>query len=128
MSKPNVTIEQMQQLIGTEQSLPARTQIAFAVMILIGLSWGGFALWVLTRRHVLLAGHRVIATRMASGFTAVFVLGSLALMRSGSLARPAIAAAGLGVVMLGTALYLHVRAQRDFERLTESRRALAREV
>src|SRR5215213_4074303 len=111
MTKPSVTVEQMQQLVATELSvgsrvgyvmllliaisatgiigalwfteppLPGRTQFAFAVMILIGLSWTGFALWVLTRRHVLLAGHRVIATRMASGFTAVFVLGSLALMR-----------------------------------------------
>lgn len=64
-------------LLATEAGLPARTRIAFTVMTGIGLAWTALAAWVLTRRRVLFAPHRVIAARMAVGFSALFALGTL---------------------------------------------------
>src|ERR671918_2584122 len=52
----------------TEPVLPWRTQLAFGMMIVIGLSWVAFALWVLTHRRVLLARDSVVAGRMAVTF------------------------------------------------------------
>ena len=112
----------------TEPSLPARTQIAFALMIGIGLSWVGFSIWVLTRRRVLLARHSVVAARMAVGFSALFVMSFLALGYWGPPAQAPYAAAGLGLVMLAAALALQSRARRRFEQLTSRRHALEREV
>ena len=110
----------------TEPSLPARTQIAFALMIGIGLSWVTYCAWVLTRRQVLLAGHRIIAARMAIAFSAIFVAGSLALAVWGSAGRPALAAAGFGAVMLTVAFAILLSARRRFEELMKRRDALQR--
>lgn len=104
----------------TEPSLPVRTQIAFAAMVAIGLSWVAYASWVLTRKRVLLAGHRVIATRMAIAFSALFVLGS-ALIRQ----WPATA---LGAVMLVVAIAMLIGARRRFAQLTERRRELEQQL
>src|SRR6266542_6921921 len=57
----------------TEPALPLRTQIGFALMVVIGLSWVAFALRVLTSRRMLLARHRIVAGRMAVAFTALFL-------------------------------------------------------
>jgi hypothetical protein len=111
----------------TEPALPPRTQLAFAVMIAIGSSWVAFALWVLTHRRVLLAPHRIVAGRMAVTFTALFVLGSLAVgYQTGGPA--AYAAAAMGLVMLAGAATMLILAHRRFHRLTERRTALEREV
>jgi hypothetical protein len=112
----------------TEPSLPARTQIAFAVMTGISLSWVAYAVWVLTRRRVLLAGHRIIAARMAVTFTTIFVLGFLWLGTFGSMGRAAYAAAGTGAVMLAVAVFLLFSARRRFEELMQRRRAIEREL
>ena len=64
-------------LLLTEPSLPLRASIALGVMSLIGLSWMGFAVWVLTER-ILLGRHRIVAGRMAVGFTTVFCIGAFA--------------------------------------------------
>src|SRR5690606_21414194 len=48
-------------LLATEPSLPARTRIAFAAIVAAGLAWAALAGWVLARRRVLFASHRVIA-------------------------------------------------------------------
>ena len=111
----------------TEPYLPLRTRIAFGVMVVIGLSWTAFAVWVLTHRRILLARHRIVAGRLAVTFSAVFALG--ALTASAVTQRPeALAAAGLGMVMLGVAVVLLVRAHREFSRLLNRRDALGREI
>jgi hypothetical protein len=112
----------------TEPSLPLRTHIAFGVMVGIGVSWAVYAAWVLTRRRVLLAGHQVIAARMAVAFTTIFVIGSLALGIWGSVGRSAYAAAALGSVMLMVAVAMLLSARRRFEELMQRRRTLEQEL
>jgi len=112
----------------TEPSLPMRTHLAFGVMVGIGLSWVAYTVWVLTRRRVLLAGHRVIAARMAVTFTTIFVLGSVALGIWSPVGKPAYAAAGFGVLMLMVAVAMLLSARRRFEELMQRRRALEHEL
>ena len=112
----------------TEPVLVPRTQIAFAVMIAIGLSWVGYAVWVLTHRRVLLAGHRILAARMAVTFSALFVAGFAAIGLSDPEQRAALLAAGLGLVWLAAAIGLLLRARKEFARLLERRRALELEL
>lgn len=112
----------------TEPTLPARTQIAFAAMIAIGLSWIAYAVWVLTHRRVLLAGHRILAARMAVVFSAVFIIGFVAIGLSDHEQRAAFTAAGLGVFMLAAAIGLLIRARTQFARLLERRRVLELEL
>jgi hypothetical protein len=110
-----------------DEWLVVRCQLAFGVMIGIGLSWVAFALWVLTHRRLLLARHRIVAGRMAVTFTALFLAGALAAgYQSG--ARAAFAAAALGIVMLGAAVAMLLQAHRAFDRLTARRRALELEL
>jgi hypothetical protein len=107
----------------TEPALPRHTQLAFGMMMVIGLSWAAFALWVLTHRRVLLARHSIVAGRMAVTFTALFLMGALAVgYETGG--RTPYTAALLGVVMLGGAVAMLARAHRTFARLTARRRAL----
>jgi LPXTG-motif cell wall-anchored protein len=111
----------------TEPSLPLRTQIGFGVMVGIGLSWVGFAVWVLTHRRPLLAGHRIVAGRMAVAFTSLFLLGAVvAGMATGGSA--AYAAAALGLAMLAAAVVVLRRAHVTTARLRERRVALEREL
>lgn len=112
----------------TEPSLPARTHIAFAVMLVIGLSWVGYAVWVLARRHVLLAGHSIIAARMAVAFCTLFILGFAALGLWGPNARAGYGAAGTGLVMLAVAVAMLRSARRRYHELMERRRVLERQL
>ena len=101
-------------LLLTEPSLPPRTSIALAVMVAIGLSWVSFAAWVLTRRRILLGKDRVVAgCVLAAAITG---------------AASAFAAMALGLVMLGVAGGLWIRARRQFEHLTARRQQLEREL
>ncbi len=115
-------------LLLSEPSLPLRTQVAFTVIVVIGLSWVAYASWVLTRRRVLLAGHRVVAARMAVAWSATFVAGALAVGWWGPPARAPFAAAVLGLVMFACALFLLARARRRFAELLERRRHLERQL
>jgi hypothetical protein len=115
-------------LLATETGLPPRTRIAMAVLVAIGLSWAGFAAWVLARRRVLLAGHRVVAARMAIGFSSVFALGAWATGAWGGAGRPAYAAGGVGLVMLAVAVALHHRARRRVDELSRRRAELERRL
>ena len=109
----------------TEPALPARTQVAFALLLAINLSWVGFATWVLTRRRVLLARHAVVSARMAVGFSALFAVGAWAIGHwSGGPSMYAASACGL--VMLAVAIALLVRADRRFAQLVERRREIER--
>jgi hypothetical protein len=115
-------------LLLTEEGLPARTRIAFAVMTLIGLAWATFAAWVLTHRRVLFALHRVIAMRMAVAFTAVFTGGALLVGLRSSSATAALSAAAFGAAMLSVALVLHARARRRVQELMLRRQELERRL
>jgi hypothetical protein len=111
----------------TEPSLPMRTQIAFGLMILIGLSWTAFAIWALTARRILLGRDSVVAARMAVTFTMTFIAGALALgYVNGGTAPYAAAAMGLGLLV--PAVVLLVRADRRMAILTTRREALEREL
>ena len=114
-------------LLLTEPSLPPRTSIALGVMVAIGLSWMGFAAWVLTRRRILLGHHRVVAGRMAAAFSGVFCAGPLAVGYATS-NRSAMAAAVLGGVMVLIAAAILIRASRDVERLSKRRDELERQL
>lgn len=113
----------------TEPSLPARTQIAFGLLLAFALTWSGFLLWMLTRRKVMLARHRVLAGRLAVTFCSLFTLGALAL----GLAQPdqratGLSAAGMGGFLLLVAVALLISAQRRYRALTARRLDLEREL
>ncbi len=114
-------------LLVTEVDLPTRTVTALAIMIAIGLSWIGFAGWVLTHKRILLGRQRVIAGRLAVAFCAVFVAGA-ALVGAATSGPAAVAATGLGVVMLLVALGLWWRASSVFRQLSARREALERQL
>jgi len=111
----------------TEPALPQRTELAFGVMLLIGMSWMAFAIWVLASRRVLLAYHAIVAGRMAVGFTALFLLGALALaLGAGSAA--AWGAAAAGAAMLVVAILLLINAKRKMAGLMARRGELERQL
>ena len=94
----------------TEAALPARTQAAFGVMVPIGTAWVVYAGWVLARRRVLFARHRVVAGRMALLFATIFTAGALALgIATGSPAGFLAAALGMGMVVAAYALLAAAR-------------------
>jgi hypothetical protein len=105
----------------TEPSLPLRTHIAFGAIVAVGLAWTGFAWWVLANRRVMLANQRVIASRMALAFTALFLLGAVVLRSR----------LGSGGVVVSAALFAvagvnAIVARRRFMRLAGLRRSLER--
>ena len=109
----------------TEPSLPRRTQVAFGVMSLIGLSWCALAAWALRARRPLFARDRVMAGGMAVGFTGLFALAALAaVVMVGSPAT--YAALGTGVAMLALAVAALVQARRRFAALAGRRLQLER--
>ena len=114
-------------LLVTEPALPTRTRAAFLLMLLIGLSWAAYALWVLKNRLTVLANHAIVAGRMAVAFSAIFTAAALA---AGVLSgRPAAyVAAGVGVVQLALAVQLLIRAQRRYRALQQRRQQLEREI
>lgn len=114
-------------LLATEAGLPLRTQVALGMLLLIGLSWVGYAVWVLRQRHPLLGLHRVVAGRMAVGFTGVFFAGATVLgVMTGN---PTLhAAAGVGAALLALAFGVLMQAQWRVAELQRLRRDLERRV
>ena len=112
----------MAALLVTEPGLPPRTSIAFTVMTAIGLAWTALAAWVLTRRRVLFAPHRVIAARMAVGFSALFALGTLVV--GPQRITGWYWALAVAVIMLAVAIGLLVNAGRRFRELSARREQL----
>jgi hypothetical protein len=106
-------------LWATEPSLPARTQAAFAACVAIGLAWACFAGWVLAKKHVLFANQRVYAARMATAFSGLFLVGSIALRD-----HLGVGAIATSVVLFAMACASLVFAHQRFTRLVERRRAL----
>ena len=115
-------------LLLTEATLPLRTQVAFALVLMFGLSWAVFAGWVLTRRRVLLARHRVFAARMAVVFTSLYTLGAFVVGNWTPAGRYWLAAAGSGAIMLAAAIVLLIHAQRRVTSLDRRRLELEQQL
>ena len=98
-----------------------RTHIAFGAIVGIGLAWTAFAWWVLANRRVMLANQSVIATRMALGFTALFLIGAV-ILRS----RLGTGAIATSAALFTVACVNAIVAHRRFTRLVELRRSLER--
>ena len=98
------------QLWATEPvALPARTQIAFAAMITIGLSWTVFAAYAVIHRP-LFAVDRVIAATLATTFSTLLTAGTVLLALTRGSTAGAWAASGVGLVLIGTACLVLRRA------------------
>lgn len=109
----------------TEPTLPRRTTTAFGLLIVIGLAWVAYSVWVLSARRVMLARQRVVAGRLATAFTAAFAAGCvvLALTTTVPAAWPA---AAMSLVLLTVALVLWRRAQSAYVTLLARRDTLER--
>jgi len=111
-------------LTVTEINLPGRARAAFVLLIVIGLSWAWFAGWMLARRRVLLAGHRVLAARLALACCSVYTIACIALGVSGQASAGAFVAAAIGAGQTAIAALLYVQARRGVDALVARRRAL----
>ena len=94
-------------LAATEPRLPLRTTVALIVMSVVGVTWAAVAFWVLSRRRVLLAQHRVVVSWVATTVTGAFFGGAVLLQLP--LRAPAI---GVSSVMLVAAIASLLHARR----------------
>jgi hypothetical protein len=113
----------------TEPALPARTRVAFGVIVVAALAWAAAFAWTLARRKVLLARHRLVTSRLAVLWSTVFTAGAAALAVSApELRQSALAAAAFGTLLLAVAVVLWRRATTRYHRLTERVRRLEQEM
>jgi len=90
----------------TEPRLPARTHVAFALLVMINIGWSAFCAWALAQRKVLYARQGVIAGRIAVLWSAVFVVGAVAAGYASGRAGAGLLAALLGMLLLGAAVLM----------------------
>lgn len=110
-------------LLVTEPVLSERTAIAFLVLLLIGMAWVGYGLWVLLARKTMLTPHRVVAGWIAVCATAAFTAGAGLLAFTPQMPA-AYGAAGLGAALFCIAVFLLLRAQRQYRALLVRRQVL----
>lgn len=106
--------------------LPGPTQAAFAGIIVVGLAWSGLAAWALSRRRPLYATDLVVAGYLAVVVTSVAAIGAVVVAAARGQALAAALAAGEGLIMVGVAATVTVRARRRRAALLARRRALQR--
>ena len=94
----------------TEPHLPARTHVAFALLVAINTGWSAFCGWALAQRKVLYAKQGVIAGRLAVLWSAVFVVGAVAAGYAYGRVGAGLLAALLGIGLLGAAFVILRRA------------------
>jgi len=111
----------------TEPHLPTRTAAAFACMTGIGLCWAAYAAWTLSRRHPLMAFHRVVATRLALSFCAAATAGSLYLAVAQTQPAAWPASIAFAIMTLAAAILL-ARARRRYHGLQAQKAELARQL
>lgn len=113
-------------LWATEPSLPLRTHLAFAGIVLLGVAWMAIVVYVLTRRRPLYAADRVLATGMAVVATSAVGIATtvLAGIRGGVLGG--LTAGALATAFVVTSAVLHFAARRRRSALLARRRELAR--
>lgn len=114
-------------LLLTEQALPARTTLSFAVMTIMGLCWAAYALWVLASRRVLLAFHKVVATWLAVIFCSVALAGALAVALSVGKSAAWLAVTLFGLMLL-IAIMLQQQARRKLRQLNARREELEQQL
>jgi hypothetical protein len=103
--------------------LPARTQLAFAALIAIGVAWAVFAAWALARRP-LFAVDRLIAATLALTFTALTTIGTVAVAWSRSSTVGVWAAAAVGLPLIAVAAVMLARTHAYRARLLARRHEL----
>jgi len=94
----------------TEPHLPARTHVAFALLVMINMGWSALCAWALAQRKVLYARQGVMAGRLAVLWSAVFVVGAVAAGYASGRAGAGLLAALLGMLLLGAAILMLRRA------------------
>lgn len=92
------------------KALPAGTQLAFATMILIGVTWAGFAGWALVRRP-LFAVDRVITGWLAAIFSTLTTVGTVAIAVTRTSTAGVLAAGGLGLILIVVSSTMLIRAR-----------------
>lgn len=108
--------------------LPARTQVAFAGLIVVGVAWAALAGWILSRRRPLFARDRVLGAWLALVVTTVTGVAGVALTAVRGTAAEALAVALAGAALVATAGLLLVRARFRRRELLRLRDALRREA
>ena len=111
----------------TEPTLPLRTHVAFGVMVGIGCSWVGLFTWALTARRPLRGRDRLAAGYLAVGCASVFTVGSSVVGYATGQTAP-YPAAVMGLVMLGVAVAVLIKAQRRVAMLKARRLELEHEL
>jgi multisubunit Na+/H+ antiporter MnhG subunit len=107
--------------------LPARTQFAFTVLILIGVGWAAFAAWALIRRP-LFAVDRVAAASLALTFSTLLTAGMVVIALTRANTPALVAAVGLGVALLTVASLMVARARAYRAALLARRRDLEKQL
>lgn len=109
------------------QPLPARTQAAFGALIAVGLAWGAFAGWALSRRRPLFARDRVLGARLALVVTTATSVAGVTLAAVRGTAAGALGFSLAGAALVTTAGLLLARAQSRHRELLRLRDVLQRE-
>ncbi|MEN1727674.1 MAG: hypothetical protein AAGJ52_04465 [Pseudomonadota bacterium] len=113
-------------LLMTEPDLRTRTQVTFAVMLMISLGWASYAAWTLKYRWTLLAQHRIAASFIGITASLAFTLGAaLIAIITREAAAGAAATSGLFMVALaGLALKSALERRRALSRRRDELEAL----
>jgi len=109
-------------LWATEPSLPTRTSVMFLIIIAGAVSWAGYAAWTLTHRRPRLAGHEVVATRVAMMTTAVVTVAMV--VATANAPSAAMLLGIIGTIQFLVAAVAFRRARRRFAWLLERRATL----
>jgi len=108
----------------TEPHLPARTHVAFALLVMINMGWSALCAWALAQRKVLYARQGVMAGRLAVLWSAVFVVGAVAAGYASGRAGAGLLAALLGMLLLGAAVLMLRRATVRHQQLLRLKQSL----
>ncbi|MFI9529957.1 hypothetical protein [Micromonospora rosaria] len=103
--------------------LPARTQVAFAAVIVVGLAWAGVAGWALGRRP-LFAADRVVAAGLALCASTLVTLGTVAIALTQGSGTELVVAVLVGAALVGAAGVALTRARAHRRALLALRRDL----
>jgi hypothetical protein len=95
-------------------TLPLRTHVAFGLLTFINLAWSGLLGWIVTRRKILFAQHRVIAGWMALVFCALFlIVGTVvAAIRMNTTALAFVGVVGTGQLLVAMVVLKRARYRR----------------
>lgn len=90
--------------------LPTRTQLAFAALIAVGVAWGSFAAWALTRRP-LFAIDRLVGATLATVVSALTTVGVVAVALARASTVGVMVGLGIGLALTAIAAVMLARAR-----------------